>query len=81
MDTAFGRVPFGRAGHHDPGPPLESYAQPERFERRVRQLMKETARDRTWCRQRCAETWPDEHQDFLRAKSREAACGGPLLAL
>ena len=46
--------------------PADSVA---RFDRRITEVMNVTGRDRTWCRARAAETWPDEHSAYVAAKA------------
>jgi hypothetical protein len=43
--------------------------QPERFDRRIDAIMHVTGRDRSWARQRGAELWPAEYEQFLAAKA------------
>lgn len=40
-----------------------------RFDARVVAVMQTTGRDRTWCRQRARELWPDEHAAHAAARN------------
>lgn len=44
-------------------------SQPARFDARIDAIMAVVGRDRTFCRARCAEQWPDEYTEYLSAKA------------